>query len=203
MAAYREEQEGELEALQAMYSEEELTIKENQKGFSIVITSDEELEEELLSLELDLIYSSQYPDEMPLLMVENVHGLDENEMEEIQRFINESAEECIGTVMGFTLISNIQMKLGEILDKVKSKELEAQKQKEEEERIKEEARFKGTPVTKETFLEWKIKFEVEMSTGSKQATDSIPLKLTGRNMFEKDSSLAKSDTALLDDLDQL
>lgn len=40
--------------------------------------------------------------------------------------------------------------------------------------------FSGTPVTAETFAEWKVKFQAEMSSGKAQKEDPTKKKLTGR-----------------------
>jgi len=53
-----------------------------------------------------------------------------------------------------------------------------------------------TPVTKETFLEWKKRFDEEMLALKKAKGELIKqteVKLTGKQMFERDAKLVASD----------
>ena len=64
--------------------------------------------------------------------------------------------------MVFTLVSAAQEKLQELLQEMMEEE-ELRKNVAEQEKLKaEEAKYKGTPVTMETFKEWKIRFLAEM-----------------------------------------
>ena len=199
MADYDAEQAGELEALQAMYSDEELRIAEDQKGFTITVSSDRDVDGEPFSVDLELVYTPRYPDEPPLIAFSATSGMDESTERELKEFLVQSAEDSVGTVMGFTLISSLTMRVEELVDEVARQEAEEERKREDEEKAREEARFRGTPVTKETFLEWRLGFETEESDRRKAAVDPTAGKLTGKQMFEKDASLAKSDAGLLDD----
>ena len=199
MADYDAEQAGELEALQAMYSDEELRIAEDQKGFTITVSSDRDVDGEPFSVDLELVYTPRYPDEPPLIAFSATSGMDESTERELKEFLVQSAEDSVGTVMGFTLISSLTMRVEELVDEVARQEAEEERKREAEEKAREEARFRGTPVTKETFLEWRLGFETEESDRRKAAVDPTAGKLTGKQMFEKDASLAKSDAGLLDD----
>lgn len=199
MTDYEAEREGEIEALQAMYSEEELRVAEDQKGFTITVQSDREVDGEPLSVDLELVYTPQYPDELPLLTFPSTSGLNESTERELQEFVRQSAEDSLGMVMGFTLISSLMMRVEELVDEVARQEEEAEQKKEAEEKAREEACFRGTPVTKETFLEWQMHFEAEEAERRKGVVDPTAGKMTGKQMFEKDASLAKSDAGLLDD----
>lgn len=199
MADYDAEQAGELEALQAMYSDEELRIAEDQKGFTITVSSDRDVDGEPFSVDLELVYTPRYPDEPPLIAFSATSGMDESTERELKEFLVQSAEDSVGTVMGFTLISSLTMRVEELVDEVARQEAEEERKREDEEKAREEARFRGTPVTKETFLEWRLGFEAEESERRKAVVDPTAGKLTGKQMFEKDASLAKSDAGLLDD----
>lgn len=199
MTDYEAERAGEIEALQAMYSDEELRVSEDQKGFTITVRSDREVDGEPLSVDLELVYTPRYPDELPLIAFSSTSGMDESTELELQEFIVQSAEDSLGTVMGFTLISSLMMRVEELADEVTQQEAEAERKKEAEEKAREEERFRGTPVTKETFLEWRMGFEAEEAERKKGTVDPTAGKMTGKQMFEKDASLAKSDAGLLDD----
>ncbi|KAJ1677955.1 rwd domain-containing protein, partial [Spiromyces aspiralis] len=65
---------------------------------------------------------------------------------------------------------------------------------------KERQKYIGTPVTLETFTTWKQKFDEEMAQKSATADGKGLVKKsahadkpTGRQLFEQDKSLAKSD----------
>ena len=102
-------------------------------------------------------------------------------------------------IMVFTLVSGLQDKLGEVLENLKRQKEEEVKRKEEQQRREEEvkicntlsrvddlhnvmqARFRGTIVTKESFLEWRKKFEEEMNLQleSKDNYSTQSTRLTG------------------------
>ena len=199
MADYDAERAGEIEALQAMYSDEELRIAEDQKGFTITVSSDRDVDGEPLSVDLKLVYTPRYPDEPPFIDFSATSGMDESTERELKEFLVQSAEDSVGTVMGFTLISSLTMRVEELVDEVARQEAEEERKREDEEKAREEARFRGTPVTKETFLEWRMGFEAEQAERRKAVVDPAAGKMTGKQMFEKDASLAKSDASLLDD----
>ena len=54
---------------------------------------------------------------------------------------------------------------------------------------------KGTKVTLDNFMEWKRKYHEEIGKAEKErlALEKNKLKLTGRQLFERDASLANSD----------
>ncbi|CAG8820986.1 25150_t:CDS:2, partial [Racocetra persica] len=73
----------------------------------------------------------------------------------------------------------------------------------------EHAKFQGTKVTVASFLEWKENIEREMAEKERN-TKSLALlkkeemrknKLTGRQLFEHDQALAKSDVTFMDEDD--
>ena len=79
-----------------------------------------------------------------------------------------TVEENLGMAMVFTLVTTIK-EAGEhlIQEKVDAKE----KLREEELRLEEEkemAKFRGTPVTRETFMTWREKFRAEMGELKRQ-----------------------------------
>ncbi|KAI0242008.1 Protein gir2 [Massospora cicadina] len=110
--------------------------------------------------------------------------------------------------MVFTLASHLkESTLSLIAKKAEDREREA------EERLMraikaDESKFIGTKVTPESFLAWKIKFDLEKET-SENATSNKPgfkkfdkKMLTGKQLFEKDHKLAKSDMQFLEEGDE-
>lgn len=60
------------------------------------------------------------------------------------------------------------------------------------------SQYKGTPVTLENFLEWKAKFDAEMIACGKRKVEVVSSdKLTGKQLFEQDSTLNESDIKFL------
>lgn len=58
-------------------------------------------------------------------------------------------------------------------------------------------RFEGTRVTVETFLTWRNKFEQEFGIALKREKLSDSKKLTGRELFMRDTTLNDSDLKFL------
>ncbi|KAJ2232183.1 Protein gir2, partial [Coemansia sp. RSA 485] len=76
------------------------------------------------------------------------------------------------------------------------------------------AKFVGTPVTRASFLEWKARFENEMTDAARLAAEAEEKaagarkpgvkkedRPTGRQLFEQDKSLAMSDSRFIADGD--
>ncbi|GBP63512.1 RWD domain-containing protein 1 [Eumeta japonica] len=63
-------------------------------------------------------------------------------------------------------------------------------------------RFEGTRVTVETFLVWKKKFEIEVGIAAKREKDAKDQKkLTGKELFIRDTTMNESDLKFLEDGD--
>ncbi|KAF0497669.1 RWD-domain-containing protein [Gigaspora margarita] len=119
------------------------------------------------------------------------------------------AQDSIGMAMVFTLLSSLKDSLTTFVI-----ERQEQRRQAEEDRIRKEieaenAKFQGTKVTIASFLEWKENFEREISEKEK-ATKSLAVlkkeemkkhKLTGRQLFEQDEALAKSDVTFMEEGD--
>ncbi|KAI8826220.1 ubiquitin-conjugating enzyme/RWD-like protein [Fimicolochytrium jonesii] len=171
---------------------------------------------------LDITYTDTYPDTIPLLELTEVAGFDAGECGQIVSELTTMAEESVGMAMGFTLAAGAK----EIAERVVSERIAAQEAEaaaraaaeEEAERI----RHAGTRVTPASFDQWKAEFLAEIShllkTKGEEALspaqkaaaavagllDSIKGKsgkLTGRQLFEKDRTLASSDMAYIEDGD--
>jgi len=211
---YEEEQDGEMEALEAIYSEE-LTVVSRERPYCVDVLvkgSNEESvrgDEEALCLSCVVRFTmvEMYPDEVPLMEidVEQIEGDDfsEDRVEKLLEHLNEVAAENVGMVMVFTLVSAAQEMLLQFVDDIRAG-VEEQKQAEylEQKRL-EELKYKGTPVTLENFLAWKIRFDEEMKAAGKQVIKDALMstkssaKLTGKQMFERDSSMNVSDMQFL------
>lgn len=162
------------------------------------------------SVELLFQLPSKYPEEKPSIEVIGSQNLEEDELAELLNILGQKAEESLGTVMVFMLVSDV---IEWLITKSESdaNEIEHEKElKQKEIEAEEKKRFEGTPVTEQTFLAWKAKFDAEMlklalEQQKQQAEPSgagVTRRLTGRAMFESDKTLAESDLNFVEDLDQ-
>ncbi|KAG9342756.1 hypothetical protein JZ751_015618 [Albula glossodonta] len=181
MTDYGEEQRNELEAIESIYPD----------SFTAVETT------------LKFTYVEKYPDETPLYEIFSQENLEDSDAEDILTLLKQQAEENLGMVMIFTLVTAVQEKLNEIVDQIKNRreEEKRRKEKEAEEAEKVLKAFQGTVVTIENFLSWKAKFEQEMvelrRKRQKEEEQSGKTKLTAANSVEVDESLFQD----MDDLD--
>ncbi|XP_056332221.1 RWD domain-containing protein 1 [Danio aesculapii] len=203
MTDYGEEQRNELEAIESIYPDSFTVLSEEPTSFTITVTSDTGENEETLELTLKFTYVEKYPDEPPLWEIFSQENLEDSDAEEILTLLKQQAEENLGMVMIFTLVTAVQEKLNEIIDQIKSRREEEKQRKQKEAEEAEKQAFQGTVVTIETFLSWKAKFEAEMTElkkkRQKEEEQSGKKKLTGKQLFETDHNLDTSDIQFLED----
>lgn len=159
---------------------------------------------------LRIKYTPTYPEEIPEMSLEILEGsLENNEHDKFCNDLMNMAQDSIGMAMVFTLLSSLKDSLTTFVI-----ERQEQRRQAEEDRIRKEieaenAKFQGTKVTIASFLEWKENFEREISEKEK-ATKSLAVlkkeemkkhKLTGRQLFEQDEALAKSDVTFMEEGD--
>ncbi|CAG9833686.1 unnamed protein product [Diabrotica balteata] len=202
---YQEEQKNEIEALESIYyGDFEILSSEPLHKFSIPIKT-EEFEPETdngLSCDLVITYTPKYPEEAPIIELENFENFDDEYEQLLLDYLNEQIEENLGMVMVFTLVSSAQEWLNVKWEEIKKEkdELVARRLKEEEEA--ELKRFEGTEVTVETFMKWKKLFEDELGiTKKRELLEKEGKKLTGRELFMTDNTLNESDLKFLDEGD--
>lgn len=143
-------------------------------------------------------YTAKYPDEAPLVDVEDTINFEDEILDErLVEHINEVIQENLGMEMIFTLVSSAQEYLNQRWDELKQeKEREVQRKLEEAEEV-ERKRFEGTRVTVETFLKWRNEFENDMGIADKRDKAQIVGKLTGKELFLRDNTLNESDIKFL------
>ncbi|CAB4056328.1 RWD domain-containing protein 1 [Lepeophtheirus salmonis] len=195
MTDYEEEQSGEMEALESIYCGElEVISASKPRIFTLPVKTvdyDEDLGVGRYVL-LKFTHTPKYPDELPLLEVEESENLTDELLEEMINFVKSQMEENLGMVMVFTAISEAIEWLGS-----KHEELELQKEEQKrinKEKIDEEERKKleGTKVTIESFLKWKAE-NYFLQTLSLQDSDIKFLEDAGEDV--------KINEDLFDDLD--
>ncbi|XP_066508798.1 RWD domain-containing protein 1-like [Hoplias malabaricus] len=203
MTDYAEEQRNELEAIESIYPDSFTVLSEDPTSFTITVNSDAGENDETVQVTLKFTYVENYPDEPPLWEIQAHENLEDLDTEDILTLLQQQAEENLGMVMIFTLVTAVQEKLNEIIDQIKSRREEEKQRKEREAEEAEKQAFQGTVVTIENFLSWKAKFEQDMaelkSKKQKEEEQSGKNKLTGKQLFETDHNLDTSDIQFLED----
>lgn len=105
-------------------------------------------------------------------------------------------------VMIFTMVSIIKEELDNIMLDVQRAAEEIINENRRKLEEAEQAKFTGTKVTVENFMAWKKKFDEEMlkkdAVLRAQKEKELKGKLSGRQLFEQDKSLAMSDAKYMD-----
>ncbi|KAF7724887.1 RWD domain-containing protein 1 [Apophysomyces ossiformis] len=204
MTDYAEEQQNELEALESIYPDEFTALGD--KEFTITISPEEQNEDVPLTLSLHVKFTPCYPDELPEYDFEVTQGtLTDAQQERIMNALKTAGDESLGMAMIFTMASFMKDELNEIVMDSQRSQREAEEEKRRKEEEAEMAKFRGTKVTIERFMEWKKKFDKEMAAKEDQEkiqrAKELKNKLTGRQLFEQDRTLALSDAKYMEDGD--
>uniref|UniRef100_UPI00398E8B11 RWD domain-containing protein 1 isoform X1 n=1 Tax=Pristiophorus japonicus TaxID=55135 RepID=UPI00398E8B11 len=203
MTDYIEEQRNELEALESIYPDSFTVVLENPACFTITVTSETGENEETVEATLQFTYVAQYPDDPPIFEINGQENLQMSDVADIMTLLKEQAQENIGMVMIFTLVTAVQEKLNQIVDQIKSRKEEEKILKEKEAEEVEKAVFHGTLVTIENFLSWKAKFDADLAEirrkEQKEEEQIGKVKLTGKQLFETDHNLDTSDIQFLEE----
>ncbi|OJJ49383.1 hypothetical protein ASPZODRAFT_61429 [Penicilliopsis zonata CBS 506.65] len=204
----REDQVEEREVLDSIFPEEITDISETAYRISITLDAPEndveEAEPPVLILEVS--YPADYPDVAPNLELSAPPNAPKHPRLDIQEdrdrlieALQPTIEENLGMAMVFSLVSSLkesaELLMSERANAVQAeKEMAAAKAEEEENR-----KFQGTPVTRETFLEWSEKFKQEMEEEEqrqrevkeaeekkfKKPSAKEEKKLTGKQLWER------------------
>ncbi|KAJ3364927.1 hypothetical protein GGF31_008865 [Allomyces arbusculus] len=146
----------------------------------------------------------------PLYMSEDVEGaalLDE---------ANQQAASLAGEVVVYAVVAAMREKMAELARAKVDAFHAAEAERIAREEAADQAKFHGTPVTRERFLAWKAGFDKEMAAKAKAAEDAAAsgtggrrgaggaagVRLTGRQLFETDKTLVTSDAGYMGDDDE-
>eukprot|EP01043_Picozoa_sp_COSAG02_P066117 COSAG02_NODE_10189_length_1998_cov_11.032904_1_plen_226_part_00 len=167
----------EIEALEAIFDEEFKPDSEQpETKFSVVINDLEFLSKEIV---LDFKYPETYPDVPAEFDIQPTLQLTNDQKERVREAMAAAAEEEAGNAMVFAMVTAAKDWLTENFDadnEVEEKEKVVAPELTQEER--------GTPVTKENFIEWHAAFLAQMKAQGKWTEAAKQEGLTGRQLFE-------------------
>ncbi|KAJ5532589.1 hypothetical protein N7494_009141 [Penicillium frequentans] len=201
----REDQVEEREVLDSIFPDEITDISENAYKVSITLDNPEfdpeESEQPVIYLEVS--YPEEYPDVAPELNISSppnarYQRLDiQEDRDQLLESLQETIEENMGMAMVFTLVSALKESAEALmLERANAVQVEREKVAAKLEEI-ENAKFRGTPVNRETFLEWMAKFQKEIADeeqrqkeekeaeDKKKRSGKEEKKLTGRQLWER------------------
>ncbi|KZT33019.1 RWD-domain-containing protein [Sistotremastrum suecicum HHB10207 ss-3] len=214
MSAASEVLSEEFEVLESIYPTELTRVSDTEALISVEPEDGTPHQSELI-LQLRLNYPETYPESLPDLSLEVVDGeLEEVEEQRLLEGMRSVGEENLGMAMTFTLVSFLRDQVASILTaRAELLEHEAM-EKERLELEAEEARTKGTPVTVESFKQWKQRFDRQveiarareeeerlkgLSPKEREEFKKVAARFTGRQLFERNRELATSDSTLVEE----
>ncbi|XP_021903252.1 RWD domain-containing protein 1 [Carica papaya] len=212
MADYAQEQEMEIEALEAILMDDFKEIHSYESGldtsnrcFQITLSpqDDEPYESTMPPVKLALIFShtEKYPDEPPLFCVKSLRGIQTSDLRLLKEKLDQEASENLGMAMIYTLVTSAK----EWLSDRYGQEAGVGNSEEEEAEKDEIVVPHGEPVTVETFLTWRERFEAELALERAKLMPDSALttpkekKLSGRQYFESGRAAAKGNAALVNE----
>merc|ERR1712110_948394 len=156
-------------------------------------------------LSITFKHPPNYPDEPILYWLEHEENIvDEEEedpeahitkekvpdpfwFEDFHKTIKSTCEDNLGCIMAFTVCSELQEQLTELCEQLHNERQERIAQLRQEAEDAHTKKLVGTPVTLETFTEWKIKFQAEMRALMSVEQTKFELEMqgrpTGKNIF--------------------
>ncbi|XP_073052842.1 uncharacterized protein [Primulina eburnea] len=214
MTDYKQEQDMEIEALEAILMDDFKEIHSSESGlntsnrcFQITLSpQDDEADDSTNpSVQLGLIFShtENYPDEPPFLNVRSVKGIQAGDIKVLKEKLEQEATENLGMAMVYTLVTSAKEWLSERFSQDNGDENAAEDGDAKDEIIVPH----GEPVTVETFLAWRERFEAELALErAKIMPDSalaVPKdkKLTGRIWFESGRAASKGSAPVVEGSD--
>ncbi|KAF5745192.1 RWD domain-containing protein 1 [Tripterygium wilfordii] len=196
MTDYAQEQAMEIEALEAILMDDFKEIHSGESGlntskpcFQITLSpQDDELDESITTpVQLGLVFShtEKYPDEPPLLNVKSIRGIQVNDLRILKEKLEQEASENLGMAMIYTLFTSAQEWLSESFGE------DVNAENVEEEVAKDDVIIPhGEPVTVDTFMAWRERFEAELALERAKLMPESALsaakekKISGRQWFE-------------------
>lgn len=212
---YVQEQEMEIEALQAILMDDIKEIHSGESGlntsnrcFQIILSpQDDDMDEPKSSqVQLGLVFShtGTYPDEPPLINVKSLRGIKPEDLSHLRDKLQQEASENLGMAMVYTLVTSAQEwlteKYGQNVENDGFEDNDAEKD--------DVIIPHGEPVTVETFIAWRERFEAELALERAKLLPDSALtatkekRLSGRQWFESGRAQAKGAVPLAEESDE-
>eukprot|EP00743_Colponemidia_sp_Colp-15_P003094 GILK01003344.1.p1 GENE.GILK01003344.1~~GILK01003344.1.p1 ORF type:complete len:272 (-),score=67.99 GILK01003344.1:98-913(-) len=229
--AAEEEQTMELEALRSIFMDEYKPISDDYPAkFEINIVPYQSNEQpNHVKIVLSVSFTPEYPNQLPELAFKHSEALSLTQLKQLKAIMDEKAAESLGMAMVFTIVEAIREYLIEnnkpelnmheemmarLQKSQNADEAEGSEEEEEDEDAEEEndgTEVKDvrkvfathTVVTADSFARWREKFEAEQKANGTFLRQKDPTKLSGRQLFERDHSLAMSDATYLEESDNV
>lgn len=215
MTDYVQEQEMEIEALQAILMDDFKEIDPSESGlntsnrcFQITLSPQEDEADEATTIpvQLALIFShtEKYPDEPPHLNLKSLRGIQYEDLRNLKEKLEQEASENLGMAMVYTLVTSAQEWLSERFGQDANVENSEEEETEKDDIIVPH----GEPVTVETFLAWRERFEAELALERAKLMPESALtapkekKLSGRQWFESGRAVAKGAVPVNEESDE-
>ncbi|KAK4158212.1 ubiquitin-conjugating enzyme/RWD-like protein [Chaetomidium leptoderma] len=198
----REEQIEEREVLDSIFPDEIADISETEYRISITLDiPDDEAEPPVILLTVR--YPEDYPDKAPLLEVAAPQNSTPHEYlnvaedkDHLLQGLEAVVEENLGMAMVFTLVSAVKEAAEQLVEERKEAAAQAHEEVVLAAEREENKKFHGTPVNRETFLQWRegflkemeeirVREEEERAAEQKKARIKEPTKLTGKQLWER------------------
>jgi len=93
----------EIEALKAIYMDDFEELEENPKTFQIRLLPNPGQENNHVGLVLHVVYTRDYPNELPEFKVKKTHGITGEQLTIIEEKLTQQATESVGTPMVYNL----------------------------------------------------------------------------------------------------
>lgn len=201
----REEQDAELEALEAIYDQDFRVIEpattNTPSRFEIDIEDDAGAG---IKLRLSFTYTIQYPEEPLIVVVHALEGLSAVHRKKLQTYLEEVAAEnmqmpCVHTICDQArewLMDTVIGKETREMDEEENRKFETLDSTQTDKVEVISSKAVGTPVTVESFAEWREKFLQEMETlkSKEQLGRESNTKMTGRQLFESKTIVVSAES---------
>ncbi|KQK08314.1 RWD domain-containing protein 1 isoform X1 [Brachypodium distachyon] len=212
MADYEQEQEMEMEALQAILMDDIKEIDPSESGidttsrcFEILLSpQDDDFDEAAhvpVQMALIFAHTEKYPDEPPLVNVKSVRGIKPEDLTSLKEKLDQEANENLGMAMVYTLLDSAK----EWLTEKYGQNAVDEEPEETDEPAEEVIIPHGEAVTKESFTAWRERFEAELALQRAKLMPESSLtapkekKLTGRQYFESGRHMMKGSSTLAEE----
>lgn len=168
-----------------------------------------------VGITLGITYTPHYPDTALLLELREPVGLTSSQVDQLKSVCDAVSTSTLGSPMLFALVEVVREWLrshnepagdGSSYDEMMKRRRDlnraatavaVQVEKRASSAVQVDAadlkRREGTPVSRETFAAWRVKFDAEFRSTTVAASTSTAERRSGRAMFESDASLATSD----------